>query len=341
MKLLMKSIFFLLPVFAFAQSKPGIINSTDQGSAPALLAAELIANDTTDRQKLNSVFRWVIANIDYNTKAFKNSSNNPLRDYRLEEDEDSISPLKPLNLRVAELVLKRRTAVCDGYARLFKTLCDYAGIKCEVITGYGRTNINRIGANFVSNHKWNAVFIDSTWQLLDATWASGFINYKDEFQREYNSHYFLSKPEEFILDHYPEDLRWALLSNTPALKEFESTPFKTTAFNRNYISSFKPAGGIIEASVGDSVTIEIETNRYKKTLWVADIASIDSNAIFILQCCGAIKPKNIISGNKISVQYKVLSDKIEWLNIIYDDELLMRYKLNIRKDSVQNNINKF
>ncbi len=124
MKLLMKSIFFFLPVFAFAQSKPGIINSTDQESAPALLATELIANDTTDRQKLNSVFRWLIANIDYNTKAFKNSSNNPSRDYRLEEDEDTISPLKPLNLRVAELVLKRRTAVCDGYERLFKTLCD-------------------------------------------------------------------------------------------------------------------------------------------------------------------------------------------------------------------------
>lgn len=332
MKLLMKLILFLLPAFAFAQSKPDAINSIDQKLTPALLAAELIANDTTDRQKLNSIFRWVIANIDYNTKVFKNSNNNPSRDYRLEEDEDTISPLKPLNLRVAELVLKRRTAVCDGYARLFKILCDYAGIKCEIITGYGRTNINRIGAKFVSNHKWNAVFIDSAWQLLDATWASGYINYKDEFQREYNSHYFLSKPEEFILDHYPEDLRWALLSEPPVLKEFESTPFKTTAFNRHYISSFKPVSGIIEASVGDSITIEIETGRYKKTLWVADIQRVDSNAIFILQCCGAIKPENIINGNKLSVQYKVLTDKIEWLNIVYDDELLMRYKLNVRKD---------
>jgi hypothetical protein len=28
----------------------------------------------------------------------------------------------------------------------------------------------------------------------------------------------------------------------------------------------------------------------------------------------------------------VKSDKVEWLNIIYDDELIMRYKLNVKKE---------
>ena len=298
---------------------------------PQVLALGLTAKDSTERQKIHSLFTWVIENIAYNTRAFNRGGNSSPKDYWLEEDDDSTAPLKPLNERVSEIVLKRRTAVCDGYSRLFKTLCDFAGIRCEVITGYGRTNINRIGAQFVSNHKWNAVFIDSGWHLLDATWAAGYINYRNEFEQAYNSQYYLTPPDEFILDHYPEDLRWALLLAPPLLKEFYSTPFKTTAFNRNYITSFKPKSGVIEAAIGDTVAIELESNRYKKLLWVTDIANVDSNTIFVLQCCGVSKPVNVISGNKITATYKVSDSDAEWLNIIYDDELIMRYKLNIKK----------
>ena len=140
------------------------------------------------------------------------------------------------------------------------------------------------------------------------------------------------RPTTRLLDHYPEDLRWAMLSAPPLLKEFYSTPFKTSAFNRNYITSFKPKSGVIEAAIGDTVTIELESNRYKKLLWVTDIANVDSNTIFVLQCCGVSRPENVINGNKISATYKVINSDAEWLNIIYDDELIMRYKLNIKKD---------
>jgi hypothetical protein len=42
----------------------------------------------------------------------------------------------------------------------------------------------------------------------------------------------------------------------------------------------------------------------------------------------------------VTYTYKVTSDKVEWLNIIYDDELIMRYKLNIMKDLPQADIMK-
>lgn len=333
MKLLISICFLLAIKIAASQNLPVPVTHQEMSTVditdPKTLAALIIKNDTTDRQKVRSIFTWVTDNIEYNVRAFQYNSRYDYKNYLLEENEDSTAPLKPLNERVSEIVLKRRTAVCDGYSRLFKTLCDYALVRCEIITGYGRTNINRIGAQFVSNHKWNAVFIDSSWYLLDATWASGYINYRNDFERAYNSHYFLTPPDEFILDHYPEDLRWTLLSNIPLLKEFYNTPFKTTAFNRNYIASFKPSSGIINAAIGDSIVIEMETNRYKKSLWVIDIPFVDSNTIFVLQCCGVTLPANTIHGNKISVVYKVASEKTEWLNIIYDDELIMRYKLNI------------
>jgi transglutaminase/protease-like cytokinesis protein 3 len=315
---------------AFSQVKSVNLGNLNEFTSPAALSKLLTANDTTDLQKVKSIFRWVTNNIAYNVRSFQNRGRAYSPDYWLEEDDDT-SALKPLNERVAEMVLKRRTAVCDGYARLFKSLCDYSGIKCEIITGYARTNINRIGIQFRSNHKWNAVFIDSNWYLLDATWASGYINYRDEFEKEYNAHYFLTPPDEFILDHYPEDLRWTLLLRPPIFRELYNTPFKTSNFNRNYISSFKPENGIIEAAVGDSIVFELETNRPKRNLWVIDIPYVDSNSIWVMQCCGVGKPVNMINGNKVTYTYKVTKDNVEWLNIIYDDELIMRYKLNIRK----------
>ncbi|HRI20602.1 MAG TPA: transglutaminase domain-containing protein [Panacibacter sp.] len=335
MKLLMNILLFFASAIAFPQGqyvKNSYIDvNTDQIYSPEKLAKLLIANDTTDRQRITSVFRWITENIAYNTKAFKYSSPYSPRDYRLEEDDDTSEVLKPLNERVSQLVLKRKTAVCDGYARLFKTLCDYADIKCEIITGYARANINRTGSRFISNHKWNVVFLDSSWQLLDVTWASGYINYRDEFEKEYNGSYFLARPEEFILDHYPEELRWTMLPDAPIPKEFELTPFKSAAFSRNYITAFKPVNGIIEASVGDSIIIELETNRTNKKLWITDSPNADSSSLAMLQCCGFINPVNTIRGNKVSIVYKVTSKTNEWLNVICDDEFMMRYKVNLRK----------
>ncbi len=340
MKLLASIVLVLITNLVFSQPRSVNLSNVEELTSPVTLAKLLTASDTTDHQKVRSIFRWITDNIAFNVKSFQNHGRVSSADYWLEEDDDTSAVLKPLNERVAEIVLKRRTAVCDGYARLFKTLCDYAGIRCEIITGYAKTNINRIGVQFRSNHKWNAVFIDSNWYLLDATWASGYINYRDEFEREYNPRYFLTPPDEFILDHYPEDLRWSLLPNPPAFKEFNYTPFKTAAFSRNYISSFKPENGIIEASVGDSIVIELQTNRAKRNLSVIDVANVDSNTIWVMQCCGIGKPVNNINGNKVSYTYKVASDNVQWLNVIYDDELIMRYKLNIKKDLPQENIMK-
>src|SRR5213594_3421564 len=164
----------LITNLTFSQTRSVNLSNVEEFTSPVTLAKLLTASDTTGHQKVKSIFKWVTDNIAYNVKSFQNRIRTSSTDYWLEEDDDTSAVLKPLNERVAEIVLKRRTAVCDGYARLFKTLCDYAGIRCEIITGYAKINTNRIGVQYRSNHKWNAVFIDSNWCLLDATWASGY-----------------------------------------------------------------------------------------------------------------------------------------------------------------------
>ena len=96
-----------------------------------------------------------------------------LKNFETEVEDNT--PLKPLSERVAETVLQRKVAVCDGYARLFTTLCDYAGIRSAIIVGYARAGTNKPAKRFGINHYWNAVMIDGNWYLLDATWASGYL----------------------------------------------------------------------------------------------------------------------------------------------------------------------
>src|SRR4051812_26477875 len=138
MKLLLSVFVVFVINVAFSQVKSVNLTNIDEFTSPATLSKLLTANDTTDLQKVKSIFRWVTDNIAYNVRSFQNRTNAYSPDYWLEKDDDTSAALKPLNERVAEMVLKRRTAVCDGYARLFKSLCDYSGIKCEIITGYAK-----------------------------------------------------------------------------------------------------------------------------------------------------------------------------------------------------------
>ena len=187
--------------------------------APTLdsLSRALTQPYTTDLEKVRSIFRWITEHISYKVRVpIYIRRHAPVNH---SDPDDTAAVLKPLNERVALNVFKRREAVCDGYARLFKTLCDGAGIPSEIINGYARTSFNQVGKNFLSNHSWNAVYIDSSWHLVDATWASGYMSFRgDEFIRKYDDYYFLTRPEDFIRDHYPDELRWTLMDNPPTVK---------------------------------------------------------------------------------------------------------------------------
>lgn len=65
-------------------------------------------------------------------------------------------------------------AVCEGYARTTKILCDLCGVDCYFVTGYcGNDPVN-------GGHAWNLVSIDGKWYQLDTTWNDGGSN-KDYF----------------------------------------------------------------------------------------------------------------------------------------------------------------
>lgn len=334
MKWIVKLLLALFPVTSFAQDWSE--NSYSYGKkseyvlTPDSLSRMLTNGYKTDRDKVASIFRWITENITYNVRPYYNATHSSARS---SYDDDDTGALKPLSERVAIDVLKKRIALCDGYARLFKTLCDYAGIRSEVITGYADGGMGRRHLKFTSNHRWNAVYLDSSWRLLDVTWASGYIIYStDNFIQQYNHHYFLTPAEDFIRDHYPEELQWTLLPKPPAITEFKHSPFKNNAFIKYKIASYKPQAGIIEALPGDTIQFELETSSEEKRLFVIDTSYVDSAIIAASALPDSSRQKCIVTGNKISYNYIVRSPGVEWVHLILNEEVIMRYKLNIRKN---------
>jgi hypothetical protein len=300
--------------------------------AIALLAKQLTNIHQTEKEKVTAIFNWITGNIAYRVKSNSRvSASSATHTNFIIEDN---SPIKSLNERVAEEVLEKRVAVCDGYARLFTTLCDYAGIRSEIIVGYAKSGTNKPTRRFGVNHYWNAVMIDSSWYLLDATWASGYISWKgDEFIREYDESYFLTPPETFIQDHYPDDPRWTLLPDSEVPEEFERTPFKQKSFSKYQINSYYPARGVIETFIGDTIRLKLETGMKEAGRNVCPDLLIDS-AIFRHSTSWVFlspdKIKNSSFNNVYNYNYAVVSANVEWLYLLYNNDLVLRYKINVK-----------
>jgi len=295
-------------------------------TTPFLLAQQLTADCTTDLHKARSIFRWITDNIAYRTKE---PVSRKRKSRFAEEETDDTTLLKPLDERVAEIVLANKVAVCDGYARLFKTLCNYAGLQAEVITGYGKTEPHKIHQRFRNNHSWNAVMIDSVWQLLDVTWASGYISWQgDRFIRQLDEQYFLTPPEVFIREHYPDDLRWSLIDDPPLMAEFRHSPFKQKSFIKYNIISYQPAKGIIEANINDTIQIVLETSDVAKDRNISSDPFLDTS-IYSTATSALLVPPGMI-GSKTVYSYHVNSPTVEWLYILYNDDIVLRYKLVVK-----------
>ncbi len=136
----------------------------------------------TDRAKARSIFRWIASNIEYDWASYQSGSY--IR-----------------NSMEAKDVLKSKSAVCEGYANLFKDLANRAGLESEKIIGYGKGfGYNPERALGDINHAWNAVKIGGEWKLVDVTWARGGDSASNG-EEKFNDFYFLTPPEHFINDH--------------------------------------------------------------------------------------------------------------------------------------------
>ena len=173
---------------------------SDFENSVEMLARYLIDGAENDVEKVRAFYVWIAENISYDTKSY----------FRRQYPTQS-----------PEAVLIRRTAICQGYANLFKRFCDIANIPCMEVSGFSKgygTNPAIIPEQ--DNHIWNIVQVNEEWHLVDVSWASGYINNKRQFVKRFTGYYFFTDPAEFIFTHFPSNHNFQLLLISQSEEEF-------------------------------------------------------------------------------------------------------------------------
>ncbi|XP_076331137.1 hillarin-like [Tachypleus tridentatus] len=188
------------------------------------LVRPLIARCVTDVEKARAIFRWItVKNL-----------NNMTFDSNIYDD----TPMALLR------GIKNGT---ESYHVLFKRLCSYAGLHCVVIKGYSKSAGYQPGDSVQDSrfrNSWNAVYVAGAWRFVQCNWGArhlvnsketsqpGSGNKDDSLRYEYDDHYFLTDPNEFIYEFFPFQPEWQLLKRPVTLQEFEENPFVRSLFFR-------------------------------------------------------------------------------------------------------------
>lgn len=217
-------------------------------------------NFISPEDKVRAFYSWVAQNIIYDINHLNNMVSLSKMNVKM---QSGIS-------QNADTVFIKKKAVCEGYSLLLHKLLESCSIPSYVIGGYTKTPEGEINTEIL--HTWNAVKIDSTWQLIDVTWSGGYVNAMNQYVKRFSDKYFLSKPEEFIKDHLPLDPMWQLLI-APASKNsfFEANNNSTYASNFNFTDSIakhlsKPAAEQKRLNYIHHLSFDPDNNKYKLQL---------------------------------------------------------------------------
>lgn len=214
-------VFFLLISFGFGSyaqigsvigsdkhhKKRSVKENKKTSFSTAKLAFAITKDATSEKEKVTAIYKWIATHISYDNE-LRLSAKLQKEFYTSEEN-------------VLKKVLERKMALCGGYAFLFKSLCENVGVSAEVVHGFTKDYSGKIQKNKQPTHTWSAVKLNGQWQLLDITWAISYGNKNGP-----DDYWFLTKPTDYILSHYPEDRKWILLGNPISFSEFQKHAIK-------------------------------------------------------------------------------------------------------------------
>jgi hypothetical protein len=191
MKMLKHSIVALLFVCSISAAW-----ANEPTSKPELVKT-ITKHATTAQEKAQAIFSWIATHISYDTS------------YKITD---------------ADNALKYRKGVCAAYSALFNEFCTLAGLKSIRISGYAKSIYYDFdGVLTTPNHDWNAVQIDGTWALVDATWGAGYVN-NGVFTKDFSTAWFDVDPAILIFTHFPEDRQWQQLEQSIPIDAFWALP---------------------------------------------------------------------------------------------------------------------
>lgn len=182
---------------------------TELGPMEGATIAEIIDRLKTQRydevEMTFAIYYWITHQVSFSEKDFHHKGHAKLN---------------------ASAALNQRSTTSEGYAQLFKAMCDYARVECVVQTGVARPDPEYIGSNSSRlQHSWNAVRIKNTWYCVDACWGAGRVNKKfREFHPQYTDAWFFTNRKLFYLSHFPTDRKSAVKDNAISKLAYNMAP---------------------------------------------------------------------------------------------------------------------
>ncbi|HHH52329.1 MAG TPA: hypothetical protein ENK91_01605 [Bacteroidetes bacterium] len=209
------------------------------------LTKKLVASFKTDKEKARAIYVWITDNIRYDWNKFIKGNNKRQRIQGRSKKEIQLKKQK-LKEKKINKVYSSGKGVCEDYSMLFEAMCRIAGVKSAYIRGYTRTNSNSMRFPTNSKHAWNAIQLGGKWYLIDATWGAGYVT-NGRFHKKFEDGFFMTKPEIFILSHFPKEQKWQLLEHPISKQMFPKNPYLHSGFYEFDIVDFTPKYGFLSA----------------------------------------------------------------------------------------------
>lgn len=147
-------------------------------------ANSLTADCSTQTEEVEAIYNWIGNTIVYDSEALENG-----------DTKNSANP---------EWVFENQRATCTGFAELFQIMVSSLGIPCICVSGVASSY--DVVASPVG-HKWNLVYLDNMWHIVDTTWSTpnnyyGEGNEKNILGNLAYQNYLGILPMEFGKTHY-------------------------------------------------------------------------------------------------------------------------------------------
>ncbi|CAH1790287.1 unnamed protein product, partial [Owenia fusiformis] len=149
----------------------------------------------------------------------------------------------------------------ESYHELFKRLCSYAGIHCQIIRGFSKSVGYKPGMTSFNDSRfrnaWCVVYIEDSWRFIDCHWGARHVTTgssdmvsPNKFRYEYDDFYFLTDPEELIYQHFPDEETWQLLDEPLSMEQFINMPLLKSHFFQYGLKLDNPSKSVVESGDG-------------------------------------------------------------------------------------------
>lgn len=210
---------------------PGDLSFVDESSLESV-GKSIAAREKEPFKRVKLLHDWVVTRYTYDREA--------LRTLKIPPQD-------------AATVFAKRVAVCEGYARTLVALGKASGDEIVYLTGDVR---EEDGAAAPIGHAWNAVQVNGSWYLLDATWDDPVSK---DGEAQYQTDYLFIPPSLAVFDHLPDEPKWQLLKAPLSRGDFLRQPLARPSLAREGLTLVSPERSTVE--VDGPLQIELGNPR--------------------------------------------------------------------------------